>query len=52
MVAKGHDLLTLAAEQFPNLTNAKKNLLYDILAGEVAEYPRPTRSQDQRLFGL
>jgi hypothetical protein len=25
MVAKGHDLLTLAAEQFPKLTNTEKN---------------------------
>jgi hypothetical protein len=46
MVAKGHDLLTLAAEQFPKLTNTEKKLLHDVLAGEVAEYPRPNNAEN------
>jgi hypothetical protein len=46
MVAKGHDLLTLAAEQFPHLTNAERQFLHDVLAGEVAEYPRPNSAEN------
>jgi hypothetical protein len=41
MTSKEHTLLTEAAEQFPDLTDAEQKLLHAVIHGEVADYSSP-----------
>jgi hypothetical protein len=46
MASKEHVLLTLAAKQFPDLTDAEKKLLHAVTAGEVADYSSPNDAEN------
>ena len=46
MVPKEHVLLTRAVEQFPDLTDAEKKFLHDVIAGKVADYHMPNAAEN------
>jgi hypothetical protein len=46
MISKEHTLLMLAAEQFPDLTDAEKKLLHAVSAGDVADYSSPNDAEN------
>jgi hypothetical protein len=46
MTSEEHVVLTRAAEQFPDLTDAEKILLHAVFAGEVANYSSPNDDEN------